>query len=359
MRYAMIMAGGAGTRLWPMSRRDRPKQLIPLIDGRSLLALAVERLEGVVPPERRLLCTSESHRELINEVLPALTNDQILGEPVGRDTVNAIGFTAAVLAKKDPEAVFAVLTADHIIEPQNEFRRKVTLGFELVENDPTRFITFSIMATHPSTAYGYVERGDPVPGYQSAYITKRFVEKPDAKTAQQYIDAGTFGWNGGMFVFRAKQFLEALQWFKPASFEGVTRIAEAWGTSKQNLVLAEVYPKLPKISVDYAVMERAAQDERITVCTVAMGVWWMDVGSWPSFGETLTEDSHGNRTNTRTTHLDSRHVLAVSDDPNHTITTVGCTDLVIVHTKDATLVCPHSETQRVKELAQEVDESLQ
>lgn len=359
MRYAMIMAGGAGTRLWPMSRRDRPKQLIPLIDGRSLLALAVERLEGVVPPERRMLCTSESHRELLNEVLPVLSNDQILGEPVGRDTVNAIGFTAAVLAKKDPDAVFAVLTADHIIEPQDEFRRKVLLGFELVENDPTRFITFSIMATHPSTAYGYVERGDPIPGFQGAYITKRFVEKPDAKTAQQYLDAGTFGWNGGMFVFGAKQFLEALQWFKPASYDGVTRIAEAWGTSKQQAVLKEVYPRLPRISVDYAVMERAAQDERITVCTVAMGVWWMDVGSWPSFGETLTEDSHGNRTNARTTHLDSRHVLAVSDDPNHTITTIGCTDLVIVHTKDATLVCPQSQTQRVKELAQEVDESLQ
>ena len=359
MRYAMIMAGGAGTRLWPMSRRDRPKQLIPLIDGRSLLSLAVERLEGVVEPERRLLCTSEAHRALIHEVLPAFADEQILGEPMGRDTVNAIGFTAAVLAKQDPDAVFAVLTADHIIEPQNEFRRKVCLGFELVEQDPTRFVTFSIMATHPSTAYGYVERGAAIPGFQGAYTAKRFVEKPDAQTAQYYLDAGTFGWNGGMFVFGAKQFLEALQWFKPASYEGVNRIGEAWGTPRQQTVLEEVYPKLPKISVDYAVMERAARDERITVCTVAMGVWWMDVGSWPSFGETLTEDQHGNRTNARTTHLDSRRVLAVSDDPNHTITTVGCTDLVIVHTKDTTLVCPLSQTQRVKELAQEVDESLQ
>ncbi len=185
MRYAMIMAGGAGTRLWPMSRRDRPKQLIPLIDGRSLLSLAVERLEGVVQPERRLLCTSEAHRALLHEELPDFTDQQILGEPMGRDTVNAIGFTAAVLAKQDPDAVFAVLTADHIIEPQNEFRRKVCLGYELVEQDPTRFVTFSIMATHPSTAYGYVERGAAIPGVQAAYIAKRFVEKPDAETAQQ------------------------------------------------------------------------------------------------------------------------------------------------------------------------------
>lgn len=354
----MIMAGGAGTRLWPMSRRNRPKQLIPFIEGQSLLSLAVNRLEGVVPPERRLLCTAEQHRDLIRESLPEFIDNQILGEPTGRDTINAIGFTAAILAKHDPDAVFAALTADHIIEPQDEFRRKISLGFDLVENDSTRFVTFSIMATHPSTAYGYVERGDAVTGYAGAYIAKRFVEKPDAKTAQSYIDAGTFGWNGGMFVFSAQQYLEALQWFKPASYEGIMRIADAWGTSSQQAVLDEVYPSLPKISVDYGMMERAAGDDRITVCTIAMGVWWMDVGSWPSFGEILTEDASGNRSNTKTTHLDSRHVLAVSDDPHHTITTIGCSDLVIVHTKDATLVCPHSETQRVKDLANKVDKSL-
>ncbi len=358
MRYAMIMAGGAGTRLWPVSRRDRPKQLIPLIEGQSLLSLAVNRLEGVVPPDRRLLCTAEQHRSLIRELLPEFSDDQILGEPVGRDTINAIGFTAAILDKNDSDAIFAVLTADHIIEPQDEFRRKIRLGFDLVEDDPTRFITFSIMATHPSTSYGYVERGDAVPNFASAYVAKRFVEKPDAKTAQSYIDAGTFGWNGGMFVFSAKHYLEALQWFKPASHVGIMRIANAWDTSSQQAVLDEVYPTLPKISVDYGMMERATSDERITVCTIAMGVWWMDVGSWPSFGETLTEDASGNRSNTKTTHLDSRHVLAVSDDPQHTITTIGCSDLVIVHTKDATLVCPHSQTQRVKDLAAIVDKSL-
>ncbi len=157
------MAGGAGTRLWPMSRRSRPKQLLPLIDGSSLLKLAGERLEGVVPPDRRLICTSETHRQLIRETLPEFADGQILGEPVGRDTVNAVAFTAAVLAKQDPEAIFAVLTADHIIEPQDEFRRKVDLGFQLVEDNPRRFATFSVMPTYPATAYGYVERGDPVP----------------------------------------------------------------------------------------------------------------------------------------------------------------------------------------------------
>ncbi len=358
MRYAVIMAGGSGTRLWPMSRRHRPKQLLPLIEGRSLLELAGRRLEGVVPPPQRLICTSEAHREILREALPEFSDEQILGEPVGRDTVNAVGFTAAVLAKHDPDAIFAVLTADHIIEPQDEFRRKVALGFDLVEDDPARFATFSIMPTFPSTAYGYVERGDPVAGFQGAYLATRFVEKPDAKTAQAYLDAGTFGWNSGMFIFSAGHFLEALSRFKARSFEGVMRIAEAWGTPAQRAVLEEVYPTLPRISVDYAVMEPASRDKKIKVCTITMGVWWMDVGNWPSFGETLGEDEHGNRTNARSTHLDSRSVLAVSDDPGYMIATIGCKDLVIVHTKDALLVCPASAAERVKELASMVDERL-
>ncbi|MCH8166213.1 MAG: mannose-1-phosphate guanylyltransferase [Planctomycetes bacterium] len=359
MRYAVIMAGGVGSRLWPMSRRKRPKQLLPLIDGRSLLELAAGRLEGVVDPPRRLICASEALRAPIREAIGELTDEQILGEPVGRDTVNAVGFTAAVLAKRDPDAIFAVLTADHIIEPQDEFRRKVELGFQVVENDRSRFATFSIMPTYPATAYGYVERGPPIPGFQGAYEAKRFVEKPDAKTAQAYLDAGTFGWNSGMFVFGAAEFLDALRRFKPRSYEGIARIAEAWGTPQQRTVLNEVYPTLPKISVDYAVMEPASQDEQISVCTVTMGVWWMDIGSWPSYGETLGEDQHGNRANTITTHLDSRDVLAVSDDPNHTITTIGCKDLIIVHTSEATLVCPASQAERVKELTDRVDKSLQ
>ncbi|MHC4218711.1 MAG: mannose-1-phosphate guanylyltransferase [Planctomycetota bacterium] len=358
MRYAMIMAGGKGTRLWPMSRQHRPKQMLALVDGRSLLELAGTRMEGVVPAEQRLICTSEAHREPLRRALPQFSDEQILGEPVGRDTVNAIGFTAAVLAQRDPDAVFAVLTADHIIEPQDEFRRKLNLGFRLVEDDPSRFATFSIMPTYPATAYGYVERGDPIEDFQSAYVAKRFVEKPDAVTAQSYINAGTFGWNSGMFIFSAREFLKALRKFKPRAHDGIARIGEAWGGSSQQAVLNEVYPTLPKISVDYAIMEPAAQDDEFTICTITMGVWWMDVGNWPSFGETLVEDEHGNRANARTTHLDSRSIVAVSDDPDHTITTIGCDNLIIVHTKEATLVCPASESERVKALAEMVDESL-
>ena len=358
MRYAMIMAGGVGTRLWPMSRHQRPKQLLPLIKGKSLLQIAAARLEGMVPAERRLICTGEKFRPAIREAMPKFTNEQILGEPMGRDTVNAVGFTAAILAKEDPKAVFAVLTADHIIEPIMEFQRRLHVGFDLVESDKTRFVTFAIRPTHPATGFGYVERGNAVPTFPGAYFVKRFVEKPNEETAKGYLRAGNFGWNSGMFVFHAVQYMEALSWYKPESYEGLTRIAEAWGTDRQMEVLEEVYPTLPKISVDYAIMEPASQDERIKVCTMDVDMAWTDIGSWPAYGETIPVDEHGCSGNVKTTHIDSRNILAVSDDPNHTITTIGCKDLIIIHTADATMVCPRSEAQRVKELASLVDEEL-
>ena len=359
MRYAMIMAGGSGTRLWPMSRKKMPKQLLPLMSGRSLLEIAAARLDGIVAPERRLICTADAYRTAIRKSLPAFTDEQILGEPQGRDTVNAVGFTAAVLRKQDPNAVFAVLTADHLIEPQEEFARKFDLGFRLVEDDPSRFVTFSIKPTFAATGYGYVERREAIKGFDGAFKAGRFAEKPDLATAQSYLNSGTFNWNSGMFIFSAAAFMDALQRYMPENFAGLSKIGQTWGTADQRKALSDIYPTLKKISVDFAVMEPAARDSRITVCTIPMNVSWMDVGSWISYGQTLGPDSTENRSNSKTAHLDSSNVLAVSDDPNHTIATVDCRDLIIVHTKDATLVCPRNSAERIKDLAQRIDQTLQ
>jgi mannose-1-phosphate guanylyltransferase len=387
MRYAMIMAGGAGTRLWPMSRKDKPKQLIQFIQRpgdtkpRSLLELSDRRLDGLIDPEQRYICTAEAYRGLIRGQLRDYSDDQILGEPAARDTVNAIGFAAAVLAKEDEDATFAVLTADHVIEPEDVFRERMDLGFKLVENDPRRFVTFSIKPTYPATGFGYVERGtpvrDPKRGKNAAidgsrdhcYQVARFVEKPDLARAQVYVQSGDFAWNSGMFVWKATTFLEALEKFKPESYDGLMQIQKAWGTKKAKSVLAEVYPTLPKISVDYAVMEPAArefqkaeskgQESRFSVCTVQTDVKWLDVGSWPSFAETVAPDKQGNRSSGGGTSiiLNSRNSLAVSS-PGHTVALLGVEDLIVVHTPDATLVMPRARAEELKALHELVDPKL-
>ena len=351
----MIMAGGSGTRLWPMSRGETPKQLIGLFDGKSLLEIAAARLDGIVATEQQWVCTNQKHQEIICEKL-GLPTSQLLGEPEPRDTLNAVAFTAAVLLKQDPDAIFAVLTADHIIRPQDEFAKCLDIGFSLVEEDAARFVTFGITPTFPATGYGYVELGETI--CDGARICKRFVEKPDKQTAEEYIASGNFAWNSGMFIFHAGSFLSALERLQPKSYADIKRIADAWGTDTQQRVLSEVYPSLPKISVDYGMMEPASSDDAITLCTVPMAVQWLDVGSWPSYGDTLKADSNGNKSDTKSLHLDSNNVLCVSSDKSHTITTIGCEDLVIVHTDDATLVFPASEAQRVKEMHGLVDDDL-
>jgi mannose-1-phosphate guanylyltransferase len=399
MRYAMIMAGGAGTRLWPMSRNHRPKQLLPLIERattlaalgqgsaerakrpQSLLEIAAARVEGLVPPERRFICTGEQFRAQIRAALPQFTDDRILGEPMGRDTVNAVGFAAAVFQKLDKDASFIVLTADHLISPDEVFRQRAELGFKLVEEDPKRLITFSIKPTYPATGFGYVERGAAIqnpggnagaagakrPQQPLAFRVARFVEKPDLPRAQAYFESGHFGWNSGMFVFHAATFMDCLKRFKPESHEGLLRIQKAWGTKDQKKTIDAVYPELPRISVDYAIMEPASRDKEpggVSVATINTDVDWLDVGSWPSYAETLTADEHGNRTGgtVRSIAVDSTNTLITGEsaDPKHphTIAVLGVKDLIIVHTKDATLVMPRSHAEQLKKLHGMVPDEL-
>ncbi len=379
MRYAMIMAGGAGTRLWPMSRLNRPKQLLKFIEqpgngagAKSLLELAAGRLEGMIPPERRFICTAEGYRGAIREALPEFADERILGEPVGRDTVNAVGLAAAVFQKLDPDAVFCVLTADHIIEPVGKFQELMDLGFRLVEADPSRLVTFSVKPTYASTMFGYVERGTPiieVPGSNGlAFRVARFVEKPDLPRAQAYVQSGVFGWNSGMFVWKAATVMECLKQYKPESYEGLRQIQEAWGTERQGAVLGEIYPTLPRISVDYAIMEPATKakgpmggsERRFTVCTVLMDLKWLDVGSWPSYGETLAPDAAKNRRAGvgPSVVASGGSNLVVNAVPGHTVALLGCQDLIVVHTDDVTLIMPREKAEGLKELHGRVEEGL-
>lgn len=355
MRYALIIAGGSGTRLWPMSRAALPKQLIPLIGGRSLLEIAVGRLDGLLPPQRQFICAGQSHAEAIHRALPQLGPEQFLGEPCGRDTLNAVGFSAAVLARRDPDATIAVFTADHVIEPVDQFQAIVGAGYALVERHPEALVTFGIAPSAPATVYGYLELGEPLAG--QARRLRQFREKPDLETATQYFAAGPerFLWNSGMFVWRASTLLDCIGRYAPENHAGLMRIADAWDSPRRQNVLDEVYPTLRKISVDFAVMEPASRDPAVAVAAIPMPLSWLDVGSWPSLAQTCPHDEHGNALSAKlAVLLDTRNSLAVSSDPKHLIAAIGCDDLVIVHTPDATLVCRSDRADAIKELHQQI-----
>jgi mannose-1-phosphate guanylyltransferase len=352
MRYAVIMAGGAGTRLWPMSRTGKPKQLLKFIAGpsgpQSLLQLSANRLRGLIEPSHIYICTGAAYRGQILEDLPLLPEGQILGEPMGRDTANAVGFSAAVLAQRDPEAAFAVLTADHIIEPVEVFQAALRKGFEAVEKRPEYLVTFGITPDYPATGFGYVQRGAELAGLPGVFEVKTFKEKPNEETAKKYLAEGNYAWNSGMFVWRAKTILEQLKAHLPSAYEGHMKIAGAWGTAQEEKTLNEVYPGLPKSPIDIAVMEKAPR-----VATIPLAVRWLDVGSWPAFGQTLAADGAGNRAaaGTLAAHLDSKGILAVSEVAGHVVATIHCQDMMVIHTAKATLVCPAKDAERIKQMA--------
>lgn len=357
MQYGLIMAGGSGTRLWPLSRADTPKQILPVVNGKSLLQLSYQRLRGMFPPERIFVCTGAVHAKGVLENLPELPRENLLGEPMGRDTANAIGFSAAVLLKRDPDAVCAVVTADHVIEPVAQFQKSLNSAFQVIGDRPRSLVTFGIVPTYGHTGLGYIHRGEPL-GVDGAYQVQGFHEKPDKALADRFVESGRYYWNSGMFVWRCDTVLNELAIHLPGSHKGLSQIAQAWGTPEQETVLRDVYPRLPKISIDYAVMEPASQHKgNASVVVVEMPVDWTDVGSWPALAEILPVDEHNNAVSAGTgLFLDSDDNVIFSQDPNHLISTIGVSDMIVVHARDATLICPKDQAQRVKELVAKVKE---
>jgi len=334
-----------------MSRSGMPKQLLPLMKGKSLLDLAFQRLDGLVPMERRWVCAAEAHRAAVCATVPGLSVDRFLGEPVGRDTLVALAFAAAVIARVDREATIVVLTADHLIEPEDTFRGVLSRGFDAAESGPGVLVTFGIAPTRAATGFGYLRLGKRSLG--EARIVEEFREKPDAATAERWVAEGPehFLWNSGMFVWKAEAFLDCVRRYEPATFDGVRGIAIAWGAPGFEETITQVYPGLKKISVDFAVMERASRDPAVKVMALPMALSWHDIGSWPAYAETCPKDDEGNSL-AADNHLllDTKGTLVVSSDPAHLIAAFGCDDLVIVHTPNVTLVCRRDRADDLKKL---------
>ena len=348
MRYAVVMAGGSGTRLWPLSRQGAPKQLLELFEGRSLLRLAYERIRGVLPDECILICTSRDYIDVVAQQIPELPTQNLLGEPVGRDSLNAVAWSAAVLAERDPDAVVAMLSADHIIEPVTEFRATLERAFEVAEARPRGLVTMGVVPTEPNTGFGYLHRGEELYGLPGARRVLEFREKPDRAQAEQYVASGQFWWNAGMFVWRAGLLLELLDELLPETADAVRRIA------REPQVLDEVFPRLTKISVDYAVMQPASTGEvDAEVLAVPLEIEWADVGSYQNLAAQFALDDDGNRRDGVTVALDTQgSVLVNTTGGDHVVAALGLREMLVVHTASATLVTPLSETNRVKELVE-------
>jgi mannose-1-phosphate guanylyltransferase len=347
---AVIIAGGAGTRLWPASRRESPKQLLPLVGGKSLLRLSWDRLMGLCRPRDVYVCAAAAHRSLVGRALPALPAANYIGEPQGRDSAAAIGFSAAVLHARDPRTVMAVLTADHVIEPKAVFQRTLRAAAELADRHEDALVLLGVPPRSPHTGLGYIQRGPRVgAGAPAAYQVRRFKEKPDAATARRYLAAGTYYWNSGMFLWRTGTILREIgQHHRPLA-RALAAFAPDAGTTRQAVAMKRLYPKLPRISIDYAVIERAA---RVMMVELACG--WHDVGSFPALGEVIAADKRGNCVLGATSVALDGGENVIIGRKGHLVATLGVSGLVIVQTPDATLVCARDHAARLKELVAEL-----
>lgn len=346
------MAGGSGKRLWPLSRQGMPKQLLRLVHGKSLLRMAFERVVDVVGAEQVWVCTGAAYADVVREELPEIPHDNILGEPVGRDSLNAVAWPAAVLARKDPDAVVAMVTADQLIEPVDVFQDALRRGFDAAEADASALVTFGVVPDRPHTGYGYLHRGEPLNGSDEVCEVKEFREKPDHDTAKAYLASGEYWWNAGMFVWRASTFLAQLAHLVPAGHDVVTEIAD------HPERVGELFEQLPKISVDYAIMEpvshgrgASVEGQKAHVVAVRLPISWHDVGGFPALGEHLERDENGNAVEGRTVTLDARENLLINTaGDDRLVAVLGLRDTVVVSTSDITLVCPAAQAERIKEL---------
>lgn len=350
MRYVVIMAGGSGTRLWPLSRRGTPKQLLPLIDGRSLLRLAFDRALAVVPAGRVLVVTGADHTDAVRADLPELPEANLLGEPEGRDSLNAVAWPAAVLAARDPDAVIAQLSADHLIEPVDAFVAALLDAFAVAEAVPDALVTLGVVPTSPHTGYGYLHRGAALAGHPAARVVLEFAEKPPLEVATGYVASGEYWWNSGMFVWRAATLLDQLARLEPATHAAVTELAA------HPERLRAIFPTLRKTSVDYALMEPVSRGGTgARVVAVGLDVSWRDVGGFASLAEILTADADGNRGQGLTVTLDARDNLLINTCGDGRVLAVsGVEGLVVVATPDATLVTSVTGAEQVKQLVARV-----
>ncbi|HEX5052405.1 MAG TPA: sugar phosphate nucleotidyltransferase [Planctomycetota bacterium] len=349
--HAVIMAGGSGTRFWPASRKKRPKQFLPLAKGQLLIQATVDRLVGLCDAAHVWIVTNPAQARAMQKILPAFPREQILVEPEARDTAPCIALATATIAAADPGATMVVLPADHVIEPVPEFHRMLARGMQIASDDET-LVTFGVQPTFPATGYGYIECGPARDGGSPrAFAALRFREKPDLATAQQFLDRGGFLWNSGIFVWTTTAIRAAMQHGDPALGDAADRML-AGARKHERAAITRAFKRAPKVSVDYAVMEKAAK-----VAVVEATVRWDDVGSFPAIAAVGTGDADRNfslLTGGAAQIALQSHDNIVYAEGKRTVALFGVDDLVVVAVGDAVLVCPKARASDLKQLVEHV-----
>lgn len=354
MFYAVILAGGAGTRFWPASRKAHPKQFLSLDHGgRSLLRLSFERIKDTVPPQRTYVVTAPTYRDATSRELPEVPLDNILAEPVPRGTALAIGYAVIRVARTDPQSGFVVLTADHLINDTKGFVATVTAGAQVAAKTDS-IVTFGIAPTGPSTGYGYIKKGAEHADINGVKVFEapQFKEKPNAKTAKQYVDSGEYLWNSGMFVFKNTGFFAAMEKHLPKHHKALKTIQGHVLARDEETVTVKEYYALDTISIDHGVLEKWTKTGSVKMAEAKFD--WKDVGSWSSMEEVLEKDKENNAARGDNVLLEAKDNVIFSEDG--VVAAVGVEGLVIVHTPKATLVCRKEDAEKVRELVAKLKE---
>ncbi|MCA9057726.1 MAG: mannose-1-phosphate guanylyltransferase [Planctomycetaceae bacterium] len=348
MLHAVVMAGGSGTRFWPQSRRSLPKQLLRLHGDRTMIQQTLDRCAGWISPENAWVVTNAVQAPRTAEQLPELPAENLLVEPAARNTAPCVGLAAIQILQRDPDGIMFVMPADHVIQSVEAFQTAGRAAAALVEEEPDRLVLFGVTPTFPSTGYGYIERGELLSTTAPhAFAVQSFREKPARELAEEYLRAGSFYWNCGIFCWKASTIVAQLRQHAPELHARLMSIAE--GLNSGTDVLAAEFPQMPSISIDYAVLEKASQ-----VVVIEAPFTWDDVGSWLAVPRLAGMDEHGNT-------VDGLHIgsdtcgCIIRTTDRHLVATLGVQDLIIVHTDDATLIAHRNDSEQIREILSQLE----
>jgi len=348
--YVIVLAGGGGTRLWPHSRSNNPKHLLRLVKSdTTMIQETVRRVLPLTSPDKILVVTNHKHADEVRKQLPEIPHDNVLEEPVGRNSGPAVGYGALHVAHVDPEAVILTCPADHVILKEEEFRSAVKAAAQVALDN--YLVTMGISPGYPDTGYGYMELGEEikhVDGYK-VHRVLRFTEKPDLQTATEYVNSGRFVWNSGMFIWKASVILEEISKYMPNLHTALQKIKDVVGTPEERHVVNDLWPQLEDLSIDYGVLEKSDR-----VVTIPVDIGWSDVGDWGALAEILEKDENGNSLIGDVMTFDTRNSLIYSS--GCLVTTIGLEDMIVVSTGDAMLVCPKSRAEEVRKIVNKLRE---